>query len=85
MLQAQIGAGGRHPVPRSPQDRPAELVAMFLWIKETRPMTRCSPAWPRPSATSAVSTKRSSPASAPSWKTHHGRRGQAHQPGLFRS
>lgn len=36
MLQAQIGVKGGIPVPRSLQDRPAELVAMFLWIKETR-------------------------------------------------
>ena len=36
MLQAQIGVKGCIPVPRSLQDRPAELVAMFLWIKETR-------------------------------------------------
>ena len=35
-LQSQIGVKGGVPVPRSLQDRNPELVAMFLWIKETR-------------------------------------------------
>ncbi|MFV0679088.1 type IV conjugative transfer system coupling protein TraD [Ottowia sp.] len=35
-LQSQIGVKGGIPVPRSLQDRNPELVAMFLWIRETK-------------------------------------------------
>ncbi|HRL52876.1 MAG TPA: type IV conjugative transfer system coupling protein TraD [Acidovorax temperans] len=35
-LESQVGIKGGVPVPRSLQDRPAELVAMFLWIRQAR-------------------------------------------------
>lgn len=35
-IQAQIGIKGGIPVPRSLQDRNPELVAMFMWIKQSR-------------------------------------------------
>ena len=35
-IQALVGVKGGVPVPRSLQDRNPELVAMFLWIKETK-------------------------------------------------
>ena len=35
-IQGQVGVKGGIPVPRSLQDRNPELVAMFLWIKETK-------------------------------------------------